>query len=178
MLARGDAGRFTLLASEPEYKSVEQSELLSDALMALREPAVKLATIACMHYSSIHWTPPETNICSLLKQCLCQEWISCSGLDVLLPPRNHSAIYPAPLLCYNLSYEDIVIIDGIGARISASRWKRPPNRLGCLPDWCGKLVCALVFRRVGHVELPFRCLDDDRRDCAVVHRGHSRVLAL
>src|SRR5215207_11288256 len=62
---------------------------------------------------------------------------------------------PTPLLCYNLSYEDIVIIGGSGARPAASRWQRPPDQLGCLPDWCGKLVRALVCRRFGHVELPF-----------------------
>ena len=167
-----------VLASEPEHESVEQSELLSDALMALREPTIKLATIACMHYSSIHWTPPETNICLLLEQCLCQGVDRAFWTGVLLPSRNHSAIHPAPLLCYTLSYEDIVIIDGIGARPSASRWKRPSDQLGCLPDWCGKLVHALVCRRYGHVELPFRWLDYDRRDCDVVHRRPSGVLAL
>ena len=66
-------GRFTHLASEPENESVKQSQLLSDALMSLREPTVKLATIDCMHYDIIHRTPPEANICSLPEQCLCHE---------------------------------------------------------------------------------------------------------
>jgi hypothetical protein len=85
---------------------------------------------------------------------------------------------PTPKLCYTPSYEDIVIIGGTGARRSASGWQKPPDQLGCLPDWCGMLVHALVCGRFGYVKLPFWWLGYDRRDCAVVHRGHSRVLAL
>ena len=165
------------LASEPENEPVEQSEMLSDALMALREPTVKLATITGMQCNSIHWMPPEANLCSLWKQCLCQGKIARSEQGNSFYSRNHSAINPTPFLCYTLSYEEFVIIGGIGARHSASRWKRPSDRLGCLPDRCGKLVGALVCRRVGHVELPFQWLDYDRRACAVAHRRRHRGLA-
>jgi hypothetical protein len=64
----GAAREKAVLALEPENQPIEYSQLLDNTLMALRQSLIEIATVIGMK----HWTPPETNICSALKQCLCQ----------------------------------------------------------------------------------------------------------
>ena len=85
-----------VLALEPENESVEQSKLLSDALMPIGEPAIKPATLAWIHANIIHEIPPETNICSFFEQCLCHHHILRFGQRISLLARNHSAIHSTP----------------------------------------------------------------------------------
>jgi hypothetical protein len=90
---------------EPENQSIEYAQLLGNALMALRKPLIEIATVICMK----HRTPPETNICSLLKQCLCQD--GSSVLDtVFLCSSYHFAIPITHTMCYTLSHESRAVI--------------------------------------------------------------------